>query len=153
MQHKFANEGKYVDVEFACYTQDENLHIVQNNVEHGTQRTYEVGRVCFNSDEFFQIYNALVQSGDNKFNQAAQYATILLNMNGYISINTARELWRIATNQVDNFLVLVGTKTETFRVLALESSEEQIRLEESFGDAVAVSCRHGKITVKRRGFK
>jgi len=153
MNYTFTNPGKYVDVEIECFTQDDNLHIVQSNVEHESRRTYEVGRICINAAEFFNIYNALAESRDNKFDTAAQYATMLLNMFGNITLQSARDLWRIATYQVDNFLILTGNKTIAFRVLATESPEEQLRLEESFGDSVIASCRYRKVTVKRRGFK
>ncbi len=153
MNYTFTNPGKYIDVKIECFTQDDNLHIVQHNVEHESRRVYEVGRICINANEFFHIYNALAQSRDNRFDNAAQYATMLLNMFGNITLQSARDLWRIATYQVDNFLILTGGNSIAFRVLAIESSEEQLRLEENFGDAVVASCRHRKVTIKRRGFR
>jgi len=153
MNYTFTAPGKYIDVKIECFTQDDNLHIVQHNIEHDSQRVYEVGRICINANEFFHIYNALAESRDNKFDTAAQYAVMLLNMFGFITLQSARDLWRISTYQVDNFLILTGNDHLAFRVLATESPEEQLRLEESFGDAVVASCRRRKVTIKRRGFK
>ena len=153
MNYTFTNPGRYIDVKIECFTQDDNLHIVQYNVEHESQRTYEVGRLCINSNEFFNIYAALADSRDNEFDTAAQYASLLMNMPGNISTQSARELWRIATHQVDNFIVLTGNNSISFRVLATEDPIENLRLAENFGDSVVAVCQHRRVTIKRRGFR
>lgn len=147
MHTTFKSEGRYVDATFDAFTKDGLLHIVQRNVEKETGRTYEVGRVALDADEFFAIYGALV--GDHKaaFDTAASYAIFLLNGYGKISVQTARELWRVATHQVNNFLVLRGNEGESFRVLALEDSVELLRLKENFGDNVTAYCHRGKVHI------
>jgi len=153
MQYSFSSKGKYVDSEFEVYIQDLELHIVQRNVEHETGRTHEVGRVVMNADEFFMIYSELATDREDRFDTAAQYAVTLLNMFGKITLQSARELWRIATHQVDNFLVLTGDKSILFNVMAIDDPEEQLRLEENFGSSVVASCRRGKVKILKRGFK
>lgn len=153
MKHTFVTEGKYIDSVFEIYTQGDTLHIVQHNKEHETERTYDVGRVALNADEFFRIYEKLAKDRDQRFDVVAQYASMLMNMSGRISLQTARELWRVATHQVDNFLVLTGNNEEVFRMLAIEDPQEQLRLEENFGDQVVASCRHRKVKIVRKGFK
>ena len=153
MRHTFTSTGMYVDSEFETYTQNEELHIVQRNIEKESRRTYDVGRVVMNADEFFEIYTKLALDRETRFDMAAQYATALLNMNGKITIQSARELWRIATHQVNNFLILCGNTEVVFSVLAVEDSVELLRLKENFGERVAAACHRGKIEILRRGFK
>jgi hypothetical protein len=147
MKHTFKHEGKYVDTEIECFTQDKELHILQRNIEHDTDRKYDVGRVTLNVDEFFEIYHELVKTRDHKFDTASQYVWMLMNMYGSISLQSARELFRIATFQADNFLVIRSDKHQ-FDVLAIEDPGEQLRLEENFGDRVIATCRYRKVKVK-----
>lgn len=153
MRHTFTEPGRYIDTKIDAYTQDDLLHIIQYNVEHNTERTYEVGRVAFNADEFFQLYAHLAQERDHKFDVATQYCAMLMNMFGTVSLQTCREIWRVATHQCDHFLVLTGNKDVAFRMLAVDDPVEQLRLEENFRDQVVASCRYRKVTIKRHGFK
>jgi len=153
MRHTFTSTGKYVDSEFEVYTQDAELHIVQRNIEKESERIHEVGRVVMNADEFFTIYNKLSTDREDRFDACAQYATMLLSMFGRVTLQTAHELWRIATHQVFNFLVLCGDSQVLFNVLATEDSDEHLRLLENFGDRVVASGHLGKVKILKRGFK
>ena len=153
MKQTFESKGKYIDTRIDAFTNGDTLHIVQYNIEHDTGREYPVGRVAIDSGEFFEIYAALAADRDGQFDGVVQYISILFNMFGKISIQTAREMWRIATRQVDNFLVIKGDKKVSFKVLAVEDSIEALRLSEGFGDSVVALCTNRRIKILRRGFK
>lgn len=144
MRHTFETQGRYIDSFFEIFTRDGLLHIVQQNVEKESGRTYEVGRVALNPDEYFEIYHKLVQT--SKFEPSVRYAEFLMNRPGSITIQTARELWRIATHQVENFLVL-KSKTHTYAVLAVEDPIDHLRLEENFADRLIASCHRNKLRI------
>src|SRR5690606_41637947 len=66
--------------------------------------------ISFNADEFFQLYAHLAKDRDHRFDTATQYCSVLMNMFGTVSLQTCREIWRVATHQCDHFLVLTGNK-------------------------------------------
>jgi len=153
VKKSFRSSGKYIDTRIEAFTNGDTLHIVQHNIEQETGREYPVGRVALDSSEFFEIYAALAADRDGKFDGVIQYISVLFNMFGKISIQTAREMWRIATRQVNNFLIFKGDKTFAFKVLAVEDSIEALRLSEGFGDSVVAVCTNRRIKILRKGFK
>lgn len=142
-----------MDTVFESYTQGEELHIVQYTIEKDSEHREEIGRISMDADEYFEIYHQLISDKERKFDTAAQYAMFLMNLNGLITLQSARALWRIATHQIDNFLILKGNYHEQFRVLDTADPQEHSRLEKSFKENVVATCHRRKLQILRRGFK
>lgn len=153
MKHTFTTEGRYVDTTISAHTDGDLLRIEQYNVEKDNERTYLVGRIALNSDEFFELYNKISADREEAFDAVVQYADLLMNVFGTVSIQTARALHMIASKQCSNFLVLLGDKRNKFHVMTFPNPEDQLRMEENFEDRVVASCRNNKLRIMRKGFK